>query len=48
MLAIKNATRKKKIVILASAGFLELELRVDVRVARWFIFKQKIPIWVNF
>jgi hypothetical protein len=23
-------------------------LRVSVRVARWFIFKPKNPIWVNF
>jgi hypothetical protein len=24
------------------------KIRVFGRVARWFVFKQKIPIWVNF
>jgi hypothetical protein len=25
-----------------------LQSRVNIRVARWFIFKPKIPIWVTF
>jgi hypothetical protein len=27
---------------------LTLQLRVTFRVARWFVFKLKIPVWVNF
>jgi hypothetical protein len=25
-----------------------INVQVDIRVARWFVFKPKIPIWVNF
>jgi hypothetical protein len=26
----------------------KIEVRPESRVARWYIFKHKIPIWVNF
>jgi hypothetical protein len=25
-----------------------VEMYIEIRVARWFIFKPKIPIWINF
>jgi hypothetical protein len=27
--------------------FIFLEIKIDSRVARWYIFNPKIPIWVN-
>jgi hypothetical protein len=37
----------KKYAIQASICICD-QLVIKIRVARWFIFKPKIPIWVNF
>jgi hypothetical protein len=37
--------------ILPTAGVLSMDTfkeSISYRVARWFVFKPKIPIWVNF
>jgi hypothetical protein len=32
----------------AKMHFKRTQFKVETRVARWFVFKPKIPIWVNF
>jgi hypothetical protein len=29
-------------------GILDQDVGLEIKVARWFVFKPKMPIWVNF